>query len=734
MKKAIFTLLATFVFSAAMSQVTSIYDIQYVSGSDLQNCDDESAYDGQVVTTVGIVVHDGGLTELASSSLGYRPGVHLIDTSNGGKQGPFKGVQIHGVHDNTTQITILDNLSAGDIVVIKGTVGAYSGETQINPLSNSDVTIIGSTNAPQPITIDVGDLNDGNRTNNLETGEKYEGAFVTIEDVTVTNVNLFTASGKNRVSFDVTDKDGNTINIGDRFLSQKMSSYETDNSQSPASKGSFEPPVVGTFYKSISGIILHSQNGCTGSSGRGYELNPFNSSHYKVGDTPPAISEIERSPLVPASTDIPKLTCKIVDFNGTVDWARLYYSTGLTAATTAFDSIDLSLQSGSTELYEGSLPQAADGEVVRYYIGASDNDGNVSYSPFNARNVTPNTHFYTVRDNGLTIADIQRVLNVSNDESPYNGMEVTVTGTVVASAKNYDLGYIYIQDPNASEWGGIECIGNSDLLNLYRTEEVKITGQVNEYFGFTQIDVSKVEKTGNYNEVDPVEIDITNTTALFDGRNAEKFEGMLVKYVNPNGKVYISIPRINNFGEYAVATDQNADFDGSARVQAGIQNNNNSSSLWVSVVSDDTLSFENGEMEVPEIEAEKGMSMDAMVGIMYYGFSQYKIKPRNNDDFENFSEDLEDTNYPQIPNSVAGVRLFNGTFLYPNPGASYLVIGSESQEEFTVNVVSVSGRNVLSRKVAGETTMNIEGLAKGMYFVTLTNNQGQQVTYRWVKH
>jgi hypothetical protein len=734
MKKAIITILAAFAFTAAMSQTTSIYDLQFVSDTDLKSCDDLSAYDGQVVTVVGVVVHDGNLTELASSSLGYRPGVHLVDTTDNGKQGPFKGIQIHGVHDNTTQITALDNLLAGDIVQIKGTMGSFSGESQIYPLSNADVTIIGFTNAPKPITVSVGDLNDNNRTNNLETGEQYEGAFVTIEDVTVTNVNFFTASGKNRVSFDVTDKDGNTINVGDRFLAQKLSSYETDNSGSPVSKGSFEAPVVGTFYESISGIITHSENGCSGSSGRGYELNPFDTSHYKVGDTPPAITEIERNPLVPTSTDAPELTCKIVDFNGTVSWARLYYSTSLTASTTEFDSVDLSLQSGSTELYEATLPMAANGEVVRYYLGASDNDGNVSYSPFNARSLTPNTHFYTVRDNGLTIEDIQKVLNVSNDESPYNGMEVTVTGTVVASAKNYDLGYIYIQDPNSSEWGGIECVGNSDLLNLYRTQEVKITGQVNESFGFTQLDVSKVELTGNTNQVDPVEIDITDTKSLFEDRNAEKYEGMLVKYVNPNGKVYISIPRINNFGEYAVAVDQDADFDGSARVQAGIQNNNNSSSLWVSVVSDDTLSFENGEMEVTEIEAEKGMSMDALVGVMYYGFSQYKIKPRNNDDFENFSEDLEETDYPQIPNSISGVEPFNGTYLYPNPGRNQIRVGSETSENFSVKISTVSGVNTISLNVSGQNTVDVSSLAAGMYFVTLTNEEGQEVTYRWVKN
>ena len=35
------------------------------------------------------------------------------------------------------------------------------------------------------------------------------------------------------------------------------------------------------------------------------------------------------------------------------------------------------------------------------------------------------------------------------------GKTVTVTGYATSSTKPYDLGYVYIQDPNYSEWSGI---------------------------------------------------------------------------------------------------------------------------------------------------------------------------------------------------------------------------------------------------------------------------------------
>ncbi|MBL6730668.1 MAG: hypothetical protein ISP74_07140, partial [Bacteroidia bacterium] len=183
----------------------SVRDIQYISPADLTDCKDLSAYDGQEVKTVGIVMHDGNLTEVASGSVngGYRPGVHILDTSSSG-MGDFRGIQIHGVYtDGSGQsqpVSKLDNLVAGMIIEVTGTVGNFSGETQIYPSDNSSVNVIGSVTAPQAQVIDLGNLNDNSRTNNFVTGEEWEGSFVQLDNVTVVSVSIFSG---NRVSFDV---------------------------------------------------------------------------------------------------------------------------------------------------------------------------------------------------------------------------------------------------------------------------------------------------------------------------------------------------------------------------------------------------------------------------------------------------------------------------------------------------------------------------------------------------
>ena len=501
MKKQL-TILITGLFMVTLSfaqTAVSVRDIQFVSPTDLANCKDLSSYDDQEIKTIGIVMHDGNLTELASGSVngGYRPGVHILDTSSVG-MGNFRGVQIHGVYTDgggqSQPVSKLDNLVAGMIIEVTGKVGNYQGETQVFPSDNSSVNVIGSVTAPSAQVIDLGKLNDNTRTNNYVTGEEWEGSFVQLNNVTVVSVSIFSG---NRVSFDVSDKNGNVINVSDRFLVQKLPGRTLVNPSSPQSAGEFVAPIVGTKYESLRGLIMHSQNGCSGGTGRGYELNPFDKSHYKVGDTPPSITEVTRTPLVPTSSDNLTISAKIIDFNGTVASQKLYNTDDLAKDNTSFTETTFTLKSGSTDEYEGTIPAFADGTIIRYFISATDNDGNVSYEPFSASKSDGATAFYTVRDGGLTIPDLQYVLDPTSDGSPYKGQTVTVKGYVTASAKPYDLEDVYIQDKDAKEWGGIRLSGSSDLLELWRTEEVEVTGTIEESFGFTQMLVSSVTKTGN---------------------------------------------------------------------------------------------------------------------------------------------------------------------------------------------------------------------------------------------
>lgn len=731
-------LTASIAVSAQYPKLT-IKQVQEVSPAQLAACNDSSAYLGDTVTVVGVVVQDANLIDVPSSSVqgGFRPFVHVVDTNDNGSSGDFKGLQVMGVYTDgsgaSLPVTDVYNLYAGMVVEITGVVGRYQGETQLAILDNSSLTVLGTQSKPEPTWIDLGNLNDNTRTNQLTTGEEYEDSYVELRNVTVTSVINFNG---NRVSFDVTDGNGNVINVSDRFFAQKTSSYTTTRTSSPASQGSFVPPVVGTKFDHIRGIIMHSENGCTGSSGRGYEINPTRDSDYKIGKTPPNISEVTRTPLVPKDAEKAMISAKIIDFDGTIASTKLFYSTNLTDTYDKFTEVNMTLKSGTTDTYEAEIPGQSVNTIVRYYLYATDDINQESYLPFSANASTnPDFSFYTVRNNGLSISDVQRVLNVANDASPFVGQEVTVTGVVTASAKAYDLEQIYIQDPNETMWAGIKCQGNSDLIKLFRGQEVTVTGTVAESFGFTVLNVTNVVTTGqNDVEVDIVTLDPSDSV-LYNSKQAEAYEGMLVGFVNPaGGKVYISNPRLNNFGEYMVSTDQDASYGKSRRVQAGIQNNNNSSSLWVSIVSDTTLKDQEGTMNVAPIMAEKGMSFDTVAGILIYGFGNYNLTPRNDDDFKGASVSLPETKYPEMV-SVSNVSALNGITFYPNPTEDQVTVKIKDNNvaNLQVNILDVNGKVILNTEVANGQTINVSHLTPGVYFLQCSSDNVAKGSFRMIK-
>jgi len=714
---------AVFGMTAFAQNYVSISDINYVSPTDLAACDDTSAYLGQTIITRGVVVTPGNVSEVASGSVtgGARPFIFIQDTAVGGQSTPFAGIEVMGVYTSSTgslQVpATFTQALPGDIVEVKGVVGEYNGSNQLSLADANSFSIVSLTSDPiVSDTITVGDLNDAQFVNDLTTGEQYEGSFVTVTDVTVTSVVFFSG---NRVSVNVADANGNSINLSDRFLAQKMSSWSTVNTNSPQSQGSFVPPVPGTFYNSISGVVRHDANGCTGDNGRGYEINAFDASHFDIGYAPPYIANFERDPAVPTSNQDAELTCSITDFDGSVDSVAIVWSAIDTQSVANFTVAPMNLVAGTTDEYLFEIPKQADGTLVRYYVYASDNDGNVSYYPSTPiTQAVPNVDFYTVRDNGLNIADIQFTFN-ANGASTLAGQEVTVTGIVTASTKIGDLGYLYLQDENATAWGGIWCVGLG-LNSYYRDEEVTVTGTVEEYFGMTRLNVSASSKTGNKASITPIIIDPSDS-ASYANFGWEPYESMLVRYEDPQGGT-LAISQTNlGFGDYAVSTSATAPISKSARILAGRQASTAYSSLNVQLVTDTAYANLDGEMNVTPIVVDNSMTFDAVEGILFYGFSNFRLLPRNNNDFIGASVTLDSISVATSPIGVDEWAAGN-VKVYPNPATDLIVL--ESTSAGTWSISTVLGQELATVTTTGTARVDVSNWQKGTYVARFSGSEG----------
>lgn len=711
MKKILLSIVTIALGGLAYAQTAvSLYDISYVSPQDLAACNDTSQYLGDTVITRGIVVVPGNLSEVASGSItgGSRPFIFLVDTAANGAPGAFKGIEVMGAAGNTP-VAAIESAQAGDILEITGIVGSFDGSLQLSPLSSSSVTLIGSTAVPTFATVPLGDLNDANRVNILTTGEQWEGAFVEFQNVTVTAVSFF--SGGSRVSFDVVDVNGNQINVSDRFLAQRTTSHSVVNPNSPNAvvnggpgTGTFVAPVVGTVYSSLKGLVRQSANGCTGGTGRGYELNPFDSTHYTKGATPPAITNVIRTPQVPNATQSVTITADIFDNDGAVTSATLFYSADPAATRATFTSVNMTNTGIS---YSATIPAFPLDTVVRYFIEATDDSANVSTFP----GIT-NDAFYTVRANGLTIVDIQNPGPNANTDSPYSGQTVTFTGAVTATLNQFDLGYVYIQDTAATEYAGVYVTGNASLAGLNRGDVATITGTVVENFGFTTINATNVVNNNRMFNITPVSVTPDSNFAA----KGEMYEGMLISVDDPNnGKIDVIRPNLN-FGEYGIGLSGSTDF---IRVLSGRVNGTSAqSSLNVSLISDTFYINNEGVMNVPGILADTTQDMDAMIGILWYSFGNFKLTPRNNGDLINFSEPLV---YVGLSEKNAKVELK----YYPNPAQNFVTIENTSADMNNMEAFffNLNGQLLKSTSLRNNrNVVNVSDFNNGVYIIRVMNN------------
>ncbi|HRX23787.1 MAG TPA: T9SS type A sorting domain-containing protein [Chitinophagales bacterium] len=655
----IIVLISCFTATYAQWPTVSIHDLQFRDEASLVAEDDLSLYDGDTVMVQGIVIFDPCTYALSTS--GSRIGTFLVDET---ETGEWTGLHVlidpgasgyGGTLEELNDATLfIDNFQVGNVVECAGIIGTFDENTQI-VLIDEPSSIIGFSSVPDPevLGIDVFSTSDGGggQIQETVTGEAYEGVYVQFNNVFVVDVAPF---GDFRWTWYLQDADGNKIQIrdasgfyrNDTNTDDECSIWSGGAAGETATPDEFTPPTTGTYLEYVRGVIMEAYGGTA------YSLAPLTPGD--VGPelaSPPSVTNINRDPYVPTSTESVTVTATITDIDGTVAGASLNYSYGY--GSTAWSSADMINTAGDT--WEASIPgPGVDGEYVNFYIYAEDADGNSIETPGSVSPV-----IYQVFDDGIQhIVQIQYTPAASGTSIwvSDHAFNMDIEAVVMASRQTYDLGWLIVQDDD-SPWSGIRIYSQpgDGTTELLRGDKIRITSaMVREDFGATLLDSVTITVIGTEDLYEPVTgLDPESINAqVFD--QAEAYESMFIRfedvYTTSNNPDAPGGP----FGEWRFNTDNVAG--------TGLRA--------------DDLSY-----EVPfEFAADSvtvGEPMDWIQGILTYSFSNFKLEPRDLNDIAGFST--------EYPNKITA-------FSFDGLGAT----GTIDQDAQTITVEVPSGTDVSS--------------------------------------
>jgi hypothetical protein len=649
----------------AQSDTVTIYQVQYQNPDSLLLLGDrKSPYNGDTVTVTGVVMNrtmkDSTIRMLNSNA----NAVYLRDPN----YNEYAAILVRYV--GTQSSKAFNDLDTGYVIRVTGIVQEYYQTTQLNISSFQAEDVLGWQNRPEPIEVTLDSIVEKGTGDYKASAEKWEAMRLKVKDLVVTEAN---ASGVG--AFKAIDANSTPI-----IVYNQSNYFRGTSSPNP---GAVLEYVVGHLSTDLQ---------------YGNELNPVYPNDRKFGNVvPPTISNVTRDSAIVKYGQEVKVSADIKDVDGTVISAQLYYSVNDGALT------KVNMAKDSADTWSAIIPAMDDSSYVEYFIKASDDQLNTIINP---ADTSMSRYSYFVLNRPLTVKEIQYSPR-GNGYSSYNGFVVTVSGVVTS-----DTNYIYIQD-GSGPWCGI---------NLFLTDSVKIgdnitvTGRVEESYYLTRITaITDFVRNSSGNPLpDPVELSTAEIDeAVNNSVGAEQWEGVLVKYKD------ITITAVNadgnpgpdegtggnrNFGEMFVADDSGVNTR--VELQDGIRHKYHN--LWSADLAD------NPDL----VELHTGDKFSSITGYVEYTFSEYKIVPRYNSDFEGYEPIIIDNVQDFHPNKFALLQN------YPNPfNPSTIISYSVPQGEFiTIKIYNLIGQEIktLVNKYqnAGSynVTFNANNLPTGIYF------------------
>jgi len=656
-----------------------------------------SFHNGDTVTMSGVVTFNPRYSALSSSF--KQAFVQMQGT------GTWKGVNVRlgNLADSTTTL-FFDNFKVGNLVSFTGVVNQFpagpTGETQIDllPITTSIVSL---QSAPAPIVLPVSDfmLYDAAQQTSVwqpTTGEQYEGSYVQFNNVTVTNVQ---PQANGRIYWDLQDANGNVISTRDlsAFMRPPYVSSSVSTSPNPNAPIFLQP---GTTLSYIRGVIVETDFGTP--IVPKYALAILDTNALGAASAvPPAVDSVSINPITPNATQSVVIGAHIVDPDGTVSSAKLYYAVNGAPAYTM-----VTMTMNYTDHYVATIPAQANNSMVRFYIVATDNSNQSTHAPDSLSYGSPFWVYYVYANGIDSIAKLQKTLFTGPQGfSIYNNQALTginiqaVAMTSGSSSAANDLGQLYLEDATA-KWSGIAIAANeTGIAGVNRGDKLKITAAtVYEDFGITKLkNISFTTLSSN----NPLFAPITTVSAdsLIHRRStySEPYESMFLRF----DSVYVQRANAddstgNNYGEFSFRRD---------------------SVGFYGLRADDVSNDINATFNVDSLT--KNMYLPFVQGMLYYSFGNWKLLPRNRNDIGGFHSA-----------SAIGRTIAPSEFaIYPNPATSEFQVRMKNVTTgATLQLLDASGRVLNTAAVQNQiATYATENLAPGIYFVRYTTGNASGV-------